>query len=64
MWLRLSFSIIEVEPSLEPCPKWDGLLDIVKEIRDQVKDADLDQCHILIAAEDDRTCNQIREVTV
>lgn len=52
----------EVEPLLEPCPKWNALLDIVKEIRDEVKDADLDQCHILIAAEDDRTCNQIREV--
>lgn len=52
----------EAEPYLEPCPKWEALLDIVKEIRDDIKHADLDQCHVLIAAEDDRTCNQIREV--
>ena len=52
----------EVEPALEPCPKWTALLDILKEIRDDIKHADLDQCHVLIAAEDDRTCNQIREV--
>lgn len=52
----------EAEPNLEPCPKWEALLDIVKEIRDDIKHADLDQCHVLIAAEDDRTCNQIREV--
>ena len=51
-----------MEPALEPCPKWTALLDILKEIRDDIKHADLDQCHVLIAAEDDRTCNQIREV--
>lgn len=53
-----------MEPALEPCPKWTALLDILKEIRDDIKHADLDQCHVLIAAEDDRTCNQIREVVI
>ena len=49
-------------PVLEECPKWKALGEIIAEIREH-NDTSPDPGRVLIAAEDDRTCSQIREVT-
>ncbi|XP_064626071.1 DNA repair endonuclease XPF-like [Lineus longissimus] len=48
---------------LEECPKWQALKEVLKEIEDENKNADeeLGPGKVLIAAEDDRTCSQIRQ---
>lgn len=47
---------------LEECPKWSALSDIMKEIEEENEQAgDLGPGRVLIAAEDDRTCSQIKE---
>ncbi|XP_074643083.1 DNA repair endonuclease XPF-like isoform X2 [Tubulanus polymorphus] len=50
-------------PVLEECPKWQVLSDILKEIREENDSCgpELGQGSVLIAADDDRTCNQIKE---
>lgn len=51
-------------PSLEPCPKWEALQMVLDEIAEHNCKADekFGAGRVLIAAEDDRTCSQIREV--
>ncbi|XP_033737580.1 DNA repair endonuclease XPF-like [Pecten maximus] len=51
------------EPVFELCPKWKVLSDVLKEIREDnsKQPADQDPGRVLIAAEDDRTCSQLRE---
>ncbi|XP_045159646.2 DNA repair endonuclease XPF-like isoform X1 [Mercenaria mercenaria] len=50
-------------PLLEPCPKWEALAEVMEEISEHNKKADekLGHGRVLIAAEDDRTCSQIKE---
>ena len=48
-------------PALEECPKWEALGEVIAEIREH-NDKSADPGRVLIAAEDDRTCAQIREV--
>ncbi|XP_061174934.1 DNA repair endonuclease XPF-like [Saccostrea echinata] len=52
------------EPLLEECPKWEALRDILKEIRKENKNLGPEEepGAVLIAAEDDRTCNQLKEM--
>ncbi|XP_056018962.1 DNA repair endonuclease XPF-like isoform X2 [Ostrea edulis] len=54
----------EEEPVLEECPKWKALRDILKEIKTENKklDPEDEAGAVLIAAEDDRTCSQLKEV--
>ena len=49
---------------LEECPKWKVLREVLDEIGEDIKDADpaLGPGRVLVAAQDDRTCSQIREV--
>ena len=83
---------LDSTPSLEPCPKWETLSEILAEISEEeetcteVEDPSSanDESnnpekgntningedvllkpsnHVLICAEDDRTCNQLREVS-
>lgn len=56
--------IPEKGPKLENCPKWKALQDILAEIRKENKSVDpkYGPGRVLIAAEDDRTCCQLREV--
>ena len=51
-------------PNLEPCPKWTALQEVMEEIGEHNSKADkkFGPGRVLIAAEDDRTCAQIREV--
>ncbi|XP_041359609.1 DNA repair endonuclease XPF-like isoform X2 [Gigantopelta aegis] len=51
------------EPVLEECPKWKVLSEILKEIDEENKkcDSNSDRGRVLICAEDDRTCNQLKE---
>ena len=53
---------------LEECPKWKMLHEVLTEIQAETnkkhKDQDVSEpARVLIAAADDRTCNQIKEVT-
>ncbi|KAL4235664.1 DNA repair endonuclease XPF [Mactra antiquata] len=50
-------------PNLEPCPKWKALLEVIEEISTHNKSADVTMApgRVLIAAEDDRTCSQIKQ---
>ncbi|XP_060605869.1 DNA repair endonuclease XPF-like [Ruditapes philippinarum] len=50
-------------PSLEACPKWEALAEVMEEISEHNKKADekIGPGRVLIAAEDDRTCSQIKE---
>ncbi|XP_062593307.1 DNA repair endonuclease XPF-like [Saccostrea cucullata] len=52
------------EPLLEECPKWEALRDVLKEIRKENKNLGPGEepGAVLIAAEDDRTCNQLKEM--
>ena len=52
-------------PALEECPKWAILKDVLAEIEENNKSADteLGTGCVLIAAQDDRTCSQIKEVS-
>ena len=52
------------EPVLEECPKWQALKDILKEIKKENKrvGSEEESGTVLIAAEDDRTCSQLKEV--
>lgn len=49
---------------LEECPKWKVLREVLDEIEEENKKADesLGPGRVLIAAQDDRTCSQIKEV--
>ncbi|KAL5021200.1 hypothetical protein ScPMuIL_000355 [Solemya velum] len=50
------------EPPLEGCPKWEALSAILKEIEDDDPASDrLDQRKVLVVANDDRTCSQLRQ---
>ncbi|CAH1775707.1 unnamed protein product [Owenia fusiformis] len=52
------------EPLLEACPKWEALSSILEEIVDENKameDTALGPGKVLVCAEDDRTCNQLKE---
>ena len=51
---------------LEECPKWKALADVLEEIEKENAEApaELGPGRVLIAAEDDRTCSQLREVCV
>ncbi|ESO97764.1 hypothetical protein LOTGIDRAFT_104289 [Lottia gigantea] len=53
----------EPEPLLEDCPKWKALTDLLKEIEEENKDADRSAgpTNVLVCAEDDRTCSQLKE---
>ena len=51
----------DMSPQLEECPKWEALGEVIEEIREH-NDKSADPGRVLIAAEDDRTCSQIREV--
>jgi len=55
---------VDKEPALELCPKWKALSEVLREIDEDIKqmDSDLDPGRVLIAAEDDRTCSQLKEV--
>ena len=58
--------ILEI-PMLESCPKWEALQEVVDEITEHHRKCDktiLPQGRVLIAAEDDRTCSQIKEVGI
>ncbi|XP_013404181.1 DNA repair endonuclease XPF-like [Lingula anatina] len=50
-------------PVLEECPKWKILAEILKEIEEENESVSstLGPGRVLIAAEDDRTCNQIKQ---
>ncbi len=56
------------EPLLEECPKWGVLKEILEEIETDVKEDDQQGIaqqgapRVLVAAQDDRTCNQLKEV--
>lgn len=52
------------EPVLEESPKWEALRDILKEIKKENKNLGTEEepGTVLIAAEDDRTCSQLKEV--
>ena len=54
------------DPFLEECPKWGVLKEVLEEIEEenQRMEAGVEQGAgaVLVAANDDRTCNQIREV--
>nr|XP_022317869.1 LOW QUALITY PROTEIN: DNA repair endonuclease XPF-like [Crassostrea virginica] len=53
----------EREPVLEECPKWQALKDILKEIKKEIKELSEEESGtVLIAAEDDRTCSQLKEM--
>lgn len=49
---------------LEESPKWEALRDILKEIKKENKNLGTEEepGTVLIAAEDDRTCSQLKEV--
>ena len=56
-------------PLLEETPKWQALKQVLEEvegeIQQMVSSGDLtspDDCRVLVCAEDDRTCNQLKEV--
>ncbi|KAK6192721.1 hypothetical protein SNE40_004145 [Patella caerulea] len=51
------------EPLLENCPKWEALSELLKEIEEENKDADRSAgpTNVLVCAEDDRTCSQLKE---
>lgn len=55
---------MSTEPVLEESPKWEALRDILKEIKKENKNLGTEEepGTVLIAAEDDRTCSQIKEV--
>lgn len=61
---NLGFLSIKDVPNLEACPKWEALLEVLDEIGEHNNKADkkYGPGRVLIAAEDDRTCAQIREV--
>ena len=60
-WTCSFLGCIVDTPALEECPKWEALGEIIAEIREH-NDTSPDPGRVLIAAEDDRTCSQIREV--
>jgi DNA excision repair protein ERCC-4 len=62
--LVANFSFFVDIPSLEACPKWEALAEVMEEISEHNKKADekIGPGRVLIAAEDDRTCSQIKEV--
>ncbi|KAK3599865.1 hypothetical protein CHS0354_022437 [Potamilus streckersoni] len=51
------------KPVLEVCPKWKALQDVVSEIEEENKSAsqEMGPGRVLIAADDDHTCSQIKE---
>lgn len=55
---------MSTEPVLEESPKWEALRDILKEIKKENKNLGTEEepGTVLIAAEDDRTCSQLKEV--
>ena len=53
--------MLAATPSPEACPKWAALEEVIAEISAHNKMADAPS-RVLIAAEDDRTCAQLREV--
>lgn len=56
---------MSTEPVLEESPKWEALRDILKEIKKEKKNSggtEEEPGTVLIAAEDDRTCSQLKEV--
>lgn len=53
------------EPVLEENPKWTALHEVVKEIRQEIADRQIEEASsikTLIVAEDDRTCYQLRQI--
>ncbi|XP_071117720.1 DNA repair endonuclease XPF-like [Haliotis cracherodii] len=50
-------------PVLEECPKWQVLKEVLREIDEENKkcDPDLGPGRVLVCAEDDRTCSQLKE---
>ena len=59
----------EKPPDLEESPKWEGLKQILTEIEGETQQMtekghlkSADDCRVLVCAEDDSTCNHIREV--
>ncbi|KAL8600798.1 hypothetical protein ACOMHN_055993 [Nucella lapillus] len=58
----------EKPPLLEETPKWQALKQVLEEIEGEIQQmvsgGDLenaDECRVLVCAEDDRTCNQLKE---
>lgn len=54
-----------VELQFEECPKWQALKDILEEIEEDCKITarpDSSVCRVLVAAQDDGMCAQIKEV--
>ena len=47
--------------ALEECPKWSALCEVLEEIREENSACD-DPGRVLVAAADDRTCSQLKEV--
>jgi hypothetical protein len=60
----LFFFFIE-ELQFEECPKWQALKDILLEIEEDsqtLSTADSNVCRVLVTAQDDNMCAQIKEV--
>lgn len=57
---------MSTEPVLEESPKWEALRDILKEIKKENKNLGTEEepGTVLVAAEDDRTCSQLKEVCI
>jgi len=60
---------IHAELQLEECPKWLAVTDVLSEIEAEIKNNPQisandysSTCSIMIAAQDDRACSQIRDV--
>ncbi len=49
------------EPQLEESPKWQALTEVLEEIKDLNKQ-DTNPGRVVIAAQDDKTCAQLKEV--
>ena len=51
---------------MEVCPKWEALKNVLKEIEeenDRLREED-GSGKVLVVAQDDRTCNQLKNVSV
>jgi hypothetical protein len=63
------FYFLEKAPQLEETPKWQALKQVLDEIDGEIKQmvssGDLknaEDCRVLVCAEDDSTCSQLKEV--
>ena len=57
--------LFSAEPVLEENPKWTALHEVIKEIRQEITDRQIEEASsikTLIVAEDDRTCYQLRQI--